>query len=98
MSNDHSVYLTRSGGRHRVVRPNRKADALKNVAYLERAQEVPFSTLYLDPNNPRLARADSPGYADPKKLIDPTLQQGLENEIDQEFDAKSLADAIIGQG
>jgi hypothetical protein len=42
--------------------------------YLRPAIEVPFDSLYLDPNNPRLAPDNPPGYDEPDKLFDLELQ------------------------
>lgn len=61
---------------------------------------VPFETLYLDPNNPRLALEDPPGYENPKKLFEPELQKQLESKIEQEevYDVSDLEVAIETQG
>jgi len=42
--------------------------------FLQEQIKVPFESLYLDPNNPRLAPDDPPGYDDPASLFDKDLQ------------------------
>lgn len=67
--------------------------------YLKQSITVPFETLYLDPNNPRLAPENPPGYNDPATLFDSERQRELEKLVADKFDPdKSLEDAIIGQG
>jgi hypothetical protein len=53
--------------------------------YLRPAIDVPFDSLFLDANNPRLAPDDPPGYEDPEKLFADELQTYLENRVEQEF-------------
>ena len=45
--------------------------------YLKKPLKVRFTSLYLDPNNPRLGREDHPGYAHPKSIFDTKLQNEL---------------------
>src|SRR5215510_4703351 len=60
--------------------------------------KVPFDSLFLDPNNPRLAREDHPGYEHPAKLFEPKLQKELEGIVRNEHDVEGLLTAIITQG
>lgn len=66
--------------------------------YLRSAIEVPFDSLYLDPNNPRLAPDDPPGYEDAEALFDKDLQVFLEKRVEKEFGVDELLQAIEGQG
>jgi hypothetical protein len=66
--------------------------------YLRPAIEVPFDSLYLDPNNPRLAPDNPPGYDEPDKLFDLELQEFLERRVEEEFGVEELMQAVVGQG
>jgi hypothetical protein len=66
--------------------------------YLRDATKVPFSSLYLDPNNPRLALEESPGYEDPDRLFDGDLQDHVADLIGKVYDVDSLQKAIVAQG
>lgn len=59
---------------------------------------VPFDSLYLDPNNPRIAPEDPPGYDDPARIADPAMQTRLEERIHEVYDVKELVSAIRNQG
>lgn len=66
--------------------------------FLRKPMQVPFDSLYLDPNNPRLAREELPGYEDPKRLFEPKLQVGLEGSVKEQYEVPELAHAIVAQG
>jgi hypothetical protein len=66
--------------------------------YLRPAVEVPFESLYLDPNNPRLYPDDPPGYEDVQKLFDLELQKLLEQRVIDEFGVDELMQAVVGNG
>jgi hypothetical protein len=66
--------------------------------YLRPAIDVPFESLYFDPNNPRLAPDDPPGYEDVEKLFDPDLQDFLGKRVEEEFGIDELMQAVIGNG
>jgi len=66
--------------------------------FLREPMTVPIDSLYLDPNNPRLARDDQPGYDDSGRLFDPELQKQLETEIERVYAVSDLEQAILGQG
>ncbi|MGV3527187.1 MAG: hypothetical protein ACO1RX_23425 [Candidatus Sericytochromatia bacterium] len=60
---------------------------------------VSISDLYPDPNNPRLALQDAPGYEEIKRLFDKDIQKEILSEIGQDaYDIEGLIQAIIGQG
>ena len=61
--------------------------------------KVPFDRIYLDPNNPRIAPAERPGYEDPDVLFDDDLQEELEGTLASIYDNyEELKEAIITQG
>ena len=67
--------------------------------FLKKPLVVPFETLYLDPNNPRLALEDPPSYENPKKLFDADLQtivaKALEKDPEQRYQsAAAFADDV----
>lgn len=66
--------------------------------FLQKPVEVAFSTLYLDPNNPRLARENQPGYENEDALFDADLQRELEQQIRDEHDVDGLVTAVVTQG
>lgn len=66
--------------------------------YLGKSQNVPFDALYLDPNNPRLAPEDPPGYDDAKALFAADLQVELEARAAVEFELEKLEQAFVAQG
>lgn len=59
---------------------------------------VSLSQLFLDPNNPRLAPQRPPGYTDLRRIIDPTVQAGLERQVQGAYDVASLEESIASQG
>ena len=59
---------------------------------------VPFSRLFLDPNNPRIAPVDAPRYEDPDLLFDAGRQRGLEEALGKALNVDKLEDAILAQG
>src|SRR5262245_46658734 len=67
-------------------------------SFLKKSIEVAFDSLYLDPNNPRLARDDKPGYDDPEQLFDDQLQKEIEAEIERVYQVDDLMEAILAQG
>src|SRR5262245_32599268 len=70
-----------------------------HVQRIGKPLEVPIDRLYTDPNNPRLALKDKPGYADPAKLFEPSVRDRIFSELgDTQFAVGDLVEAIIGQG
>lgn len=61
-------------------------------------KEVPFDKLYLDPNNPRIAPEDPPGYNSPEAIFDSELQANLENRIRDVYPVADLESSILAQG
>ena len=67
--------------------------------FLLKPIKVPLDNLWPDPNNPRLALEDAPGYADPKKLFDPKRQAAIFQKLGENaYDVSTLVQTIIGQG
>jgi len=62
-------------------------------------QDVSLDQLWPDPNNPRLAIEDAPGYADPAKLFDEETRARIFEELgEQAYNIDDLVAAIVGQG
>jgi hypothetical protein len=60
---------------------------------------VDFNTLYPDPNNPRLAPENRPGYTDSAKLFDDKMREEFTHRLLKESHQLSdLIEAIAGQG
>ncbi len=69
------------------------------VSYIQqRPVDVPFDSLYLDPNNPRLGVDDPIGYSDPAALFEAGRQADLEKRIHRVYEVRELVEAIVGQG
>jgi hypothetical protein len=60
--------------------------------------KVPFENLYLDPNNPRISPLDRPGYDDPTKIFDDTIQSKLYERVNEIYDVGDLISSILTQG
>jgi hypothetical protein len=72
---------------------------MSKTTYVKSAISVPFASLYLDLNNPRLGLENPPGYEDPRLLFNDAQQAELTKRIvDGEHDVESLIDAIIAHG
>jgi hypothetical protein len=60
---------------------------------------VRLDSLYLDPNNPRLASVEKPGYHDPSRLFDERLQTQLEVRMRNSYKGlKALIHSIVNVG
>jgi hypothetical protein len=66
--------------------------------FVGKLMPVPFNSIYLDPNNPRLGRDDGPGYEDPRALFDAKVQAEVEEQVAGSYDVETLIAAIIAQG
>lgn len=67
-------------------------------SHLKSHEPIQLDALYLDPNNPRLAPDNPPGYIDPTKLFDPKTQGELLEQAEELFDLDGLEAAMVGQG
>jgi hypothetical protein len=68
------------------------------TAELQDAKLVPIERIYLDPNNPRIAPENPPGYDDPNKLFDEELQTRLHERVRQVYDVPGLEESIVTHG
>lgn len=67
--------------------------------YLRKSMNVPFEDLYPDPNNPRLALDETPGYEDADQLFDPAMRTRIMTVLGETaYETDALVQAIIGQG
>lgn len=68
-------------------------------SYLRTPVPVAIEQLYPDPNNPRLALEDAPGYQDVPALFDEVTRKRIFQELgDAAYDVEGLVEAIVGQG
>lgn len=68
------------------------------IAELQDAKKVPFDKIYLDPNNPRIAPEDPPGYTNPDALFDGELQGPLEAKVRSVYEVTNLEESILTHG
>ncbi|WP_198528630.1 hypothetical protein [Comamonas thiooxydans] len=68
------------------------------VAELSPPRDVPFDRIFLDPNNPRIAPKNPPGYDNLDALFEPSLQDGLEESVRNVYEVSKLEDSIKAQG
>ena len=67
--------------------------------YLRKAITVSIDTLWPDPNNPRLALPDPPGYRDPDKLFSDEARTQIFDDLGEDaYTVDDLVGAIVGQG
>lgn len=67
--------------------------------YLKKTIFASLDQLWPDPNNPRLALAEAPGYADPEKLFDEEIRRQIFEDLgDSAYAVDDLVAAIVGQG
>jgi hypothetical protein len=72
------------------------ADA--HASYFRCPIVVPLSSLYLDPNNLRIAPEEPPGYDIPEHAFQPELQKELERSVARVYHVELLERAILTQG
>jgi hypothetical protein len=67
--------------------------------FVGKVTKVPFDSLFLDPNNPRLGQANGgPGYNNPDELFSKERQVALEQLLSKVYDVDRLMTTISGQG
>jgi hypothetical protein len=66
--------------------------------YLNKPTDVPFNRIFLDPNNPRTAPEDRPGYEDPDGIFAASVQEPLEERLAECREIDDLERDIIAQG
>jgi hypothetical protein len=59
---------------------------------------IPFGKIFLDPNNPRIARGEQPGYDDPAAIFDEGVQERLEKAVGEAYNVSELQDRIVTLG
>jgi hypothetical protein len=59
---------------------------------------VPFNQLFLDPNNPRIAPDDRPGYEKPEEIASSERQSQLAEAVKADKEISSLVRSIVDQG
>jgi len=65
---------------------------------LETPIAVSLDQLFLDPNNPRLAREQRPGYGNPEEFLTPAAQDELQQHIRHRFRVSGLISTILSVG
>lgn len=68
------------------------------IKYLAKPIPVPFDSLYPDPNNPRLAHEERPGYGDTRQLFDDEQRDELFKELAENHEVRDLVEAILAHG
>ncbi|WP_159602923.1 hypothetical protein [Agromyces humi] len=67
--------------------------------FLRASVKVPFDNLFPDPNNPRLALDELPGYMDGDRLFDEGVREKIMTFLGEAaYETDALVQAIIGQG
>lgn len=66
--------------------------------YLRSPIDVPLKNLYPDPNNPRLALEQVPGYEDAGKLFDEDTRAALIKQLESDHDVAELIKSVSGLG
>ena len=66
--------------------------------YLNQPTDVPFGNVHLDPNNPRTAPEDRPGYEDSELLFLASVQEPLLAKLEKFHEVDSLEPTITSQG
>jgi hypothetical protein len=69
-----------------------------NNKHLHEFRKVDFSKLYLDPNNPRTAPGDRPGYDDPDAIFPDPIQANLRERMEALPEVGNLEPSIVSQG
>ncbi len=59
---------------------------------------VPLESIYLDPNNPRIAPEPAPGYDDPDLIFGDDLQGDLADKVYEVYKAAELENSVVRQG
>lgn len=68
------------------------------TALLEKPITVSLEQLFLDPNNPRLAREQRPGYAHPGEFMTPEAQAELQRQLRHRYRLSGLVSTILSVG
>jgi len=68
------------------------------ITELQDAKMVPFDKIYLDPNNPRIAPEDPPGYSNPDALLNSELQDSIALKVREVYEVADLEASILTHG
>lgn len=75
------------------------ASIVAPVTDLREPTAIPFNRIFLDPNNPRIAEENPPGYQDADTLFNPERQLSLVDRVRQVYQGvEALQESIIKQG
>ncbi len=66
--------------------------------YLREPVDVPLVNLYPDPNNPRLAVEEVPGYEEAHRLFDEEMRADLISQLASDHDVEQLITSVSGLG
>jgi len=68
--------------------------------YLKDPIKIPFTKIFLDPNNPRIAPSEGerPGYDEPARIFDKEVQTYLEQRVEEVYKVEELEPKIVAQG
>lgn len=65
---------------------------------LKKSIRVPFKKMHLDPNNPRFALEDAPGYDDDDRIFSDDIQNKLTDKVKSVYDVTNLERSMVAQG
>lgn len=68
------------------------------ISELSDATNVSFDKIHLDPNNPRIAPENPPGYNEPDLLFTDDLQGALEARVRAVYNVADLEESILAHG
>jgi hypothetical protein len=66
--------------------------------HLQGFRKIPFSKLYLDPNNPRTEPEDRPGYEDLDVIFEDASQAAIRQRMEASPEVANLERSILSQG
>ncbi|MDB5875375.1 MAG: hypothetical protein JWQ07_4817 [Ramlibacter sp.] len=75
-----------------------KKKPVSMVTELSAPIDVKLDRIFLDPNNPRIAPKNAPGYDNPEALFDEEAQPNLEERVRAVYEVSKLEDSIKAQG
>lgn len=66
--------------------------------HLSAPMQVPFESVHIDPNNPRIAEDHDGRYENPGAIFDDALQERMTTRTYEVYSASDLEDSIVAQG
>ena len=70
---------------------------MSNKYLKEEGVNVPLDSVFLDPNNPRIAPEQPPGYDEPDKITGKSFQTALEEAVRVAYKVEALMGAILSE-